>query len=119
MARQRLTASPSGGKSEVLETLSFQGATHSGVQLERLSVMVSHRYGGDLTTSEGDAQFLTDTKTVVKALSEAGFVTGYDPVKREVVNLSSTQPKTADVILTGAGRAAARHPRPRPRRLRG
>lgn len=119
MARQRLTTSPSGGKSEVLETLHFEGAIRSGVSLRRLAVMVSERYGGDLTTETGDSQFLTDVKTVVKEIAEAGFVTGYDPAAKAVVDLTATQPTTANVILTGSGRATARHPRPRPRYLRG
>lgn len=119
MARQRLTASPSGGKSEVLETLHYQGAIRSGVELSDLAIMVSHRYGGDLTREEGDPQFLTDTKTVVKALAEEGLVTGFSVGENKAVNLAATTPATARVILTGAGRAASRHPRPKPRRLRG
>lgn len=119
MSRQRLTASPSGGKGEVLETLHYQGAIKAGVQLNRLAVMVSERYQGDLATEEGDTQFYTDVKTVVRQLSEAGYVTGFNPVGNVAVNLTSEQPGTANVILTGSGRAAARHPRPRPRSLRG
>jgi hypothetical protein len=119
MARQRLIESPSGGKSEVLETLHYEGAIRSGVQVLRLSIMVSRRYGGDEATSTGDPQFLTDTKTVLKELSEAGYVEGFDPVGNAAVNLTAEQPDTADVILTDSGRAQARHPRPKPRRLRG
>lgn len=104
--------------SEVIETLRYQGAIRGGVQVERLSVMVSHRWGGDLTTSEGDAQFLADTKAVLEELAIEGWVEGRD-AEGKAVNLASSQPSTAQVILTGAGRAQARHPRPRPRYLRG
>lgn len=119
MSRQRLTETASSGKSEVLETLRYQGATRSGVQLRRLAVMVSERYGGDLATEEGESQFLTDTKTVVKALATEGLVTGFSPSENAAVDLTATTPTTANVILTGTGRLASRHPRPRPRRLRG
>lgn len=119
MSRQRLTASPSGGKSEVLETLRFEGAIRSGVQLARLAVMVSERWGGDLTTEQGDSQFLTDVKTVVKALATEGFVSGFSPSENKAVDLTAVTPTTANVTLTGTGRAASRHPRPRPRYLRG
>jgi ABC-type polar amino acid transport system ATPase subunit len=119
MSRQRLITSLSEGKSEVLETLHYQGALRSGVQLARLAVMVSHRWGGDETTETGDPQFLEDVQSVVQKLAEESLVTGFDPVTGKAVNLASTQPTTANVILTGTGRAAARHPRPKPRYLRG
>jgi ABC-type polar amino acid transport system ATPase subunit len=119
MTRQRLITSPSEGKSEVLDTLHQQGALRSGVQLARLAVMVSHRWGGDETTETGDPQFLEDVQTVVQELAEESLVTGFSPGENKAVNLAVTQPATANVILTGSGRAAARHPRPRPRYLRG
>lgn len=119
MSRARLTTSPSGGKSEVLETLRFEGAIRSGVQLRRLSTMVSERYGGDQDREGADGQFLEDVQSIIGELASEGDVTGFDPAADEAVDLSSEQPTTANVILTGQGRATARHPRPRPRYLRG
>lgn len=110
----RLINSPSGGQSEVLETLHYQGAIHSGIQLSRLGPMVSHRYGGDEDREGSDAQWETDILTVVGQLQGLGYVVGQD-ANGNNADLTASPPSTTRVALTGAGRAQGRHPRPRPR----
>lgn len=116
--RARLTSSPSNGHSEVLETLHFYGALHSGTRVDRLVVLTSNRYQGDNDKAGSDPQFTTDLKTVLAALATAAMVSGHDAAGG-AVDLTASQPDGAFVVLTGAGRVAARHPRPRPRVLRG
>ncbi len=118
MSRARLTSTPSGGQSEVLETLRYEGAIRSGLRIDRLSVMVSNRWQGDDDRAGSDPQFLADAKTVIAALATAGFVEGHDG-GGAAVDLTASQPSAAFVSLTGTGRVQARHPRPRPRALRG
>lgn len=113
----RLNSSPSQGQSEVLETLHYQGAIASGVQLSHLGPQVSHRWGGDETRTGSDAQFEADVLTALRALQGAGLVVGHD-TNGNVVDLTSGTPAgTTRILLTGAGRVAGRHPRPRPQRL--
>lgn len=115
----RLTASPSGGQSEVLETLHYQGALTSGVQLFRLGPMVSNRYTADEDREGSDPQLEADVVTVLASLQTAGYVVGQNDQTGVVVDLTvGTPPGTTRVVLTGAGRAQARHARPRPRSLR-
>lgn len=118
MSRGRLTSTPSGGQSEVLDSLRYEGAIHSGLRIDRLSVMVSNRWQGDDDRAGSDPQFLTDVQAVIAALATAGFVHGNDATGA-AVDLTASQPSAAFVSLTGTGRAQARHPRPRPRVLRG
>jgi hypothetical protein len=114
----RLTASPSAGQSEVLETLRYQGALSSGVQLFRLGPMVSNRYQGDEDREGSDTQFEADVVTVLAALQTAGYVVGHVDLTGAVVDLTAgTPPGSTRIVLTPAGRADARHPMPRPRRL--
>jgi hypothetical protein len=111
----RLINSPSGGQSEVLETLHFQGAISSGVQIFRLGPMVSHRWKGDEDREGSDAQFEADILTILAELQTAGYVVGHADATGNVVDLTSgTPPSTTRIVLTGAGRVQARHPRPRP-----
>lgn len=115
----RLTASPSGGQSEVLECLHYQGALTSGVQFGRLGPMVSNRYTGDEDREGSDPQWEADIVTVVASLQAAGYVVGHNDLTGAVVDLSvGIPPASTRVVLTGAGRAQARHARPRPRSLR-
>ncbi|GAC1522431.1 MAG: hypothetical protein NVS3B1_07800 [Marmoricola sp.] len=118
MARGRLTSTPSGGQSEVLETLLHEGGIRSGVQTRRLVIMVSQRYAGDNNRALSDPVFIADAKAVIAQLAVLGYVTGFDPTVGSV-DLTASQPDTAFVALTGTGRAQARHPRPRPRAIRG
>lgn len=115
MASQRLINSPSGGQSEVLETLHFQGALTSGVMLFRIGDMVSKRYHGDENRMGSDPQWETDTLTVLGQLQSLGYVVGRNDRTGAVVDLTASPPGATRVALTGAGRAAARHPRPKPR----
>lgn len=112
----RLTSTPSNGQSEVLETLHYQGALAGGVPIVRIGPMVSARWGGTEDREGSDAQFETDLLAVLSALQTAGYVTAHD-VNGTTVDLTGTPAKTAFVVLTGAGRATARHPRPRPVRI--
>ena len=111
-----LLTTPSAGKSEVLETLHYKGAIAGGIPIYRIGDMVSKRYGGDENREGSDLVFEADIITVLGQLQTAGYVTGHD-VNGAVVNLTAAPPKTAFVVLTGAGRTAARAPRPRPRRM--
>lgn len=110
-----LLNSPSSGQSEVLETLHYQGAIASGVQLFRLGPMVSHRWKFDEDREGSDPQFEADLLTVLAALQTAGLVVGRNDRIGSAVDLSAAPPKTTRVVLTGAGRVKARAPRPRPR----
>jgi hypothetical protein len=114
----RLTSSPSTGNSEVLETLHYEGALTSGVQIFRLGPMVAHRYGGAEDREGADTQFETDILTVLAALQTAGYVVGHADATGTTVDLSSSPPATTRVVLTPAGREVARHPRPKPINLR-
>ena len=114
MASYRLTNSPSGGQSEVLETLHYQGAIRGGVPLYRFGTMVSNRYHGSDTRMGSDPQWEADVKTVLGALQTAGYVTGHD-VNGANVDLTGSPAGTTFIVLTGAGRAQARHPNPNPR----
>lgn len=112
----RLINSPSSGQSEVLETLHYEGALSSGVPVYRIGPMVSHRWGGDENREGSDPQFETDVVTVLQALQGLGYVTAHS--NSGPVDLTAGTPAgTVYVVLTGAGRRAARHPRPRPVRL--
>lgn len=113
----RLIDSPSGGHSEVLETLHYQGAIQNGIQLFRLGPMVSHRYHGDEDLEGSDPQFETDVLTVLSELQTLTFVVGRKDSDGTAVDLTSgTPPGTTRIALTAAGRVEARHPRPRPQR---
>jgi hypothetical protein len=112
-----LTSSPSGGQSEVLETLHYQGAITNGIPLFRVGPMVSHRYGGDEDREGSDPQFEADVLTVLASLQTADFVVGYDSNGNPVDLTVGTPPGSTRIALTGAGRAQARHARPRPRVL--
>lgn len=115
-----LLTTPSGGQSEVLETLHYQGALASGVQVFRLGPMVSHRWMGDEDTEGSDPTFEADIVTVLAALQTAGFVVGHNDQTGGVVDLTAGTPAgTTRVVLTPAGRADARHARPRARRITG
>lgn len=114
MASYRLTASPSGGQSEVLDTLHYQGAIRSGIPLYRIGPMVSNRWHGDENRQGSDSQWETDIKTVLGQLQGLGYVTGHD-VNGSNVDLTGSPPGTTFVALTGAGRVAGRHPNPNPR----
>lgn len=113
-----LLNTPSGGQSEVLETLHYEGAIHGGVPIYRLSGMVSHRWMGDEDRVGDDPTFESDVVTVLGQLQGLGYVIGAD-VNNNSVDLTASPPSSTDVILTGPGRAYARHPRPRPRRISG
>lgn len=114
----RLISSPSGGHSEVAETLHFEGALSSGVQIFRLGPMVAHRYGGDEDREGADTVFEADILTVLAALQTAGYVVGHRDSDGATVDLSSSPANTTRVVLTASGRAFSRHPRPRPVNLR-
>lgn len=120
MAAPRLISTPSSGLSEVLETLHYQGALSSGVQLFRVGPMVSHRWMAGEDRQGSDAQFETDILTVLAALQTAGLVIGRNDTTGGTVDLTSGTPAgTTRIVLTGTGRVAARAPRPRPRRIIG
>lgn len=118
MARQRLTATPSSGQSEVLWTLRKQGAIHTGIRIQQLVERVSMEFGGDNDRELSDTQFTADVQTVVAALATAGLVSGHD-ANGNAVDLTAAQALGSYVALTGTGRVAARAPRPRRRYLRG
>ena len=110
-----LLETPSGGQSEVIETLHYEGALTSGVALHRIGTMVSHRWHGDETREGSDPTFEADTLTVLCALQGLGYVVGHSDTTGDVVDLTAGTPDpTTRVVLTGSGRAFARHPRPRP-----
>lgn len=110
-----LLTTPSGGQSEVLETLHYQGAASTGIQLFRVGPMVSARWHGDEDREGSDATFQADVLTVLGQLQTAGYVTGFKDADGTVVDLTSGTPAgTTRVRLTGSGRAQGRHPRPRP-----
>lgn len=114
----RLINTPSSGESEVLETLHFQGAIASGVQIFRLGPMVSHRWKSDEDTEGSDPQFEADILTVLASLATKGYVVGRVDLSGATVDLTSGTPaSTTRVVLTGSGRVQGRHPRPRPRRI--
>lgn len=110
----RLVNSPSSGLSEVLETLHYQGALTSGVQIFRLGPMVSHRWKADENREGSDPQFEADILTVLAALATAGYIVGHNDKTGAVVDLTASPASTTRVVLTGAGRVQARAPRPRP-----
>lgn len=112
-----LLNTPSGGQSEVLETLHYQGAIAAGVPIYRLGPMVSHRWGGDEDREGSDAVFEADLITVLGELQTAGYVVGHDGTSGNVVDLTAAPATSTYVTLTGAGRADARHARPRPTRI--
>jgi hypothetical protein len=114
-----LLDTPSGGQSEVLETLHYEGAISAGVQVFRVGPMVSHRWMGDEDTEGSDPTFEADTLTVLAALQTAGFVVAHADATGIVVDLTAAPPETTRVRLTGLGRATARAPRPRPHRING
>lgn len=113
----RLINTPSGGQSEVLETLHYQGAITNGVMLVRVGPMVSHRYRGDEATEGSDAQFEADVLTVLGTLQGLGKVVGRNDQTGATVDLTATPPVSTRIALTGTGRVDARHPRPRPHRI--
>lgn len=112
-----LLNTPSQGKSEVLETLHYQGAIHAGIALFRVGPMVSNRYGGGETREGSDPVFEADIVTVLHGLATAGQVTGTAADGTSVDLTSGTPAGTVRVALTGSGRVAGRAPRPRPRRI--
>lgn len=114
-----LLNTPSTGQSEVLETLHYLGAIGSGVQLDRLGPIVSHRWVADEDREGSDTTFEADILTVVGALQTAGYVVGRNDLTGATVDLTSSPPATTRVVLTGAGRVQGRAPRPRPRRIIG
>jgi hypothetical protein len=112
-----LLDTPSGGQSEVLETLHYEGAIASGVPLYRLGPMVSHRWGGDETRAGSDPDFEADLLTVLNGLEGDGYVVGRDADGNSVELAQGTEATTTRIVLTAAGREAGRHPRPRPVRI--
>ena len=114
MPSNRLTASPSGGQSEVLDTLHYQGAIRGGIPLYRLGTMISHRWHGDQNREGSDPQYEADVVTVLGQLQGLGYVSGHD-VNGANVDLTASPPSTTFVVLTGTGRVAGRHPNPNPR----
>jgi hypothetical protein len=113
----QLLTSPSGGQSEVIETLHYQGALTAGIQLFRICDLVSKRWGGDENREQSDPVWEADTLTVLGQLQVLGYVVGHDDQSGAVVDLTGSPGQTTRVVLTGAGRAYARHPRPRARYL--
>lgn len=110
-----LLQTPSSGKSEVLETLHYQGAASTGIPLYRIGPMVAHRWHGDEDREGDDATFEADVLTVLGELQTAGYVNAFKDADGSAVDLTSgTPPGTTRVHMTGSGRAAGRHPRPRP-----
>lgn len=111
----KLLQTPSAGQSEVLETLHYQGAASTGIPVYRIGPMVSARWHGDEDREGDDATWEADILTVLGELQTAGFVTAFKDADGTVVDLTSGTPAgTTRVRLTGSGRAAGRHPRPRP-----
>ncbi len=118
MASYRLTDSPSGGQSEVLETLHWEGAHDNapGVVLAHLGTRVSRRWHGDENRGGSDPQWEADTLTVVGQLQTLGYVTGFsDSPPGAVVDLTAAPPAATRVRLTALGREVGRAPRPHPR----
>lgn len=113
----RLTDSPSQGQSEVLDTLHYFGSHTHGQQVQHIVRNTAARWGGDEGRAGADAQFETDFRTVLSALATAGYVVGRDDVTGASVDLTGSPGPTTRVVLTGVGRATARHPRPRPVRI--
>lgn len=107
MTASRLTSTPSGGQSEVLDTLRDQGANfhRPGITVGRLARLVAEEFHGD-DAQKADATWLADTITVLGLLNGGGYTT-------PAVTLASQRVK-----LTVAGQVVARHPRPRPRAVR-
>jgi hypothetical protein len=108
-----LLNTPSQGQSEVLETLHYEGAIAGGIQVFRLGAFVSNRYGGDENREGSDPVFEADIITVLAALQTAGYVVADDDAGHVVDLTAGTPLGTTRIILTGAGRVQARHPRPR------
>lgn len=115
----RLTATASSGQSEVLETLHYEGALSSGVQIFRLETFVSNRWMSDEDREGSDPTLSADLLTVLAALQTAGYAVGHNDQTGAVVDLTASPASTTRVVLTGSGRVAARAPRPRPRRITG
>lgn len=113
-----LLDSPSVGQSEVLETLRYQGALSSGVAIFRIGPMVAHRWVGDEDRQGSDPVLEADVLTVLGALQTAGLVTAHDELTGASVDLTGSPDASSRVVLTGLGRSTARHPRPRPHKLR-
>lgn len=110
-----LLQTPSNGKSEVLETLHYQGAASTGIQLFRIGPMVAARWHGDEDREGSDPTWEADVLTVLGELQTAGYVTGFKDSDGSPVDLTSGTPAgTTRVHLTGLGRQQGRHPRPRP-----
>jgi hypothetical protein len=112
-----LLTTASTGQSEVIETLHFHGALTGGVALYRIGALVSHRWHGDEDRVGDDPVWEADTLTVLKALQGLGYVVANDGDGSTVDLTAGTPPGGTHVVLTGSGRAYARHPRPRPRRV--
>lgn len=112
----QLLNTDSGGQSEVIETLHFQGAITNGIQLFRIGDLVSKRWGGDENREASDPTFQADTLTVLQQLQGLGYVQAFDAVTGAALDLNTANlPGATRVALTAVGRTYARHPRPRPR----
>lgn len=114
-----LLNTPSSGQSEVLETLHYEGAIATGIQIRRLETDLSHRWMADEDREGSDSTFSADLLTVLGTLQGAGYVVGRNETTGAVVDLTASPARTTRVSLTGAGRARSRAPRPRPRRIIG
>jgi hypothetical protein len=112
-----LLTTPSSGQSELIDTLRLQGALTAGVPLYRIGALVSHRWHGDEDRAGDDPVWEADALTVLKALQGLGYVAANDGHGAAVDLTAGTPPGTTHVVLTGSGRAYARHPRPRPLRV--
>lgn len=103
-----LTDSPSSGQSEVLTELKSRGNNYPFGQL---CDGVGRNWGYDGTTL---AAYPAVVATVLSALQTAGYVSATTENGSSVVDLTSGTPAlTARISLTLAGKAYARHPRPR------
>lgn len=106
-----LTDSPSSGESEVLATLHAEGR---GIPFRRLCERLRFDWGlGDDTKSS----FPATVASVLSSLTTAD-VTGTTANGGSPVDLTAGTPAdTTRIILTDAGRAAARSLSPRPQRI--
>lgn len=114
----RLIDTPSAGQSEVLETLHYQAAIGGGIELVKLGPIVAHRWLADEDREGSDPVFEADLLTVLGQLQAATLIVARDASGSQI-DITSGIPGTTRVVLTGLGRAQARHPRPRPRRIDG
>lgn len=110
----RLINSASSGKSEVLETLHWEGAISGGVQLFRIGTLVSHRWHSDEDRQGDDPQLEADVLSVLGTLQGLGYVEAHDDKTGAVADLTASPAATVRVRLTASGREQGRHPRPRP-----